>query len=308
MNIFTQGDNKFAEGIEILITSLCENNKFEHNHFYIMQTDISDKNIKKLLDLKNQYDLGITFIKPKGNEFQDPLFKSAPRYYYEGMLRLLMHQYLPEDIDRILYLDSDIIVRKSLKDYYYQGFEGKHIVVHSTKRDGSGNYTYDLEAGLYKLTKIKLPENELIFNNGVFLVNLPLWRRDITEETYLNCLKQNYDDIRLIDQDLMNLVFLGKAKKIIDRNYNCTYYHAIRLPRDYVKYIKENVVILHFVESIKPWKYTKYLSIPLFKLYMQYFRINHLLTYFYRYCIFFLFKPFQYTNKLLKKVFRKSDK
>lgn len=307
MNIFTQGDNKFSEGIEMLITSLCENNKFERNHFYIMQTDISDKNVKKLLKLKSHYDLDITFIKPTGKEFQDSLFKSAPRYYYEGMLRLLMHQYLPKDIDRILYLDSDIIIRKSLKEYYYQDFEGKHIVVHSTRRDGSGNYTYDLEAGLYKLTKIKLPENENIFNNGVFLVNLPLWRKDITEKTYLNCLKANYEDIMLVDQDLMNLVFLGKAKKIIDRNYNCTYYHAIRLPKDYIKYIKENVVILHFVEGIKPWKYSKYLSIPLFRLYMQYYKINHLLSYCYRYSVFYLVKPYQYLYKALKKLSRKKN-
>lgn len=298
MNIFTQGDNKFAEGIEMLITSLCENNKFERNHFYIMQTDISDKNIKRLLKLKTRYDLEITFVKPTGKEFQDSLFKSAPRYYYEGMLRLLMHQYLPNKLDRILYLDSDIIIMKNLKNYYYQDFEGKHIVVHSTRRDGSGNYTYDLEAGLYKLIKIKLPTDELIFNNGVFLVNLPLWRRDITEKTYLDCLVNYYNDIRLVDQDLMNLVFLGKAKKIINRNYNCTYYHKIKLSNDYVKYIKNNVVVLHFVEKTKPWMYTKYCSIPLFGFYMKYYKINHFLSYYYRFLIFYVLKPYHVLKRL----------
>lgn len=304
MNIFTQGDNNFTEGIETLIVSLVVNNPFEQHHFFIMETNISEKNKERIILLQKKYNVLITFIKPKGTEFKDPIFTSMPRYNYEGMLRLLMHNYLPNELDRILYLDADIVVMGSLKDYYYQDFEDKHIVVHSTKRDGSGNHTYDIECGLYDMTKIKLPKDELIFNNGVFLVNLPLWRKDIDEELYLDCLKQNKDDIRFIDQDLMNLVFLGKTKKIIDRNYNCTYRHTIKLPKDYFEYIKNNTKILHFVERIKPWNYKHYLSSRLFYFYMKYYRIEHPISFFYRYLVFYIAKPIHLLTRAYRKLIR----
>ena len=304
MNIFTQGDNNFTEGIETLIVSLCVNNTFEQHHFFIMETNISEKNKGRILSLQKKYKVVITFIKPKGTEFKDPIFTSMPRYNYEGMLRLLMHEYLPNNIDRVLYLDSDIIVMGNLKDYYNQDFEGKHIVVHSTKRDGSGNYTYDIECGLYDMTRIKLPENEPIFNNGVFLANLPFWRKDINEEIYLRYLKQNEGDICFIDQDLMNLVFLGKSKKIIDRNYNCTYRHTIKIPKDYFEYIKTNTKILHFVERIKPWNYKRYLSSRLFYFYMKYYRIEHPISFYYRYSIFYIAKPIHLITRIFRKLIR----
>ena len=192
----------------------------------------------------------------------------------------------------------------SLKEYYYQDFENNYIVVHSTKKDGTGNYTFDIESGLYNMTKINLPKGELIFNNGVFLVNLPLWRKNINEEIYYNCLKQNKNDICFIDQDLMNLVFLGKAKKIIDRNYNCTYRHTIKIPRNYFKYIKKNTKILHFVEKIKPWNYKHYLSSKLFYFYMKYYRIEHPISFYYRFLIFYTAKPIHFIVKVYKKILR----
>ena len=301
MNIFTQGDNNFAEGIETLIVSLCINNGFEKHHFFIMETNISKKNKERIIKLQKKYNVVIDFLKPRGNEFKEEIFVNMPRYNYEGMLRLLMHEYLPQNINRILYLDADIVVMGNLYSYYYQDFENKHIIVHATKRDGSGNYTFDIESGLYELTNIKLPEDELIFNNGVFLANLPLWRKDITEDTYLRCLKTNKNDISFIDQDLMNLVFLGKAKKFIDRNYNCTYRYSIKLPKNYFNYIKNNTKILHFVEKIKPWNYWKYYSTRLFYFYMNYFIIEHPIQFLYRYTVFYFLKPCHFLNKVIRK-------
>ena len=304
MNIFTQGDNNFSEGIETLIVSLCKNNNFENHHFYIMETNITTKNKNKILNLQKKYDVIISFLKPKGTEFKKDLFINAPRYNYEGMLRLLMHEYVPINVDRILYLDADIVVNGNIKDFYYQSFEGKHIVVHSTRRDGGGNYLYDVECGLYNIIKIKLPVNTNVFNNGVFLANLKLWRTDINEQLYIDFLTKNRDDIVLVDQDLMNLVFLEKAKKINNRNYNCTYNHTARLNRKEIKYIKKNVKIIHFVEKIKPWNYSRYLSISIFPFYMKYYKINHPFLYIFRYLIFFFLKPFQVFRIIVRKVIR----
>lgn len=303
MNVFTQANEKFYKGLETLIVSFCVNNNFEKNTFFIVNTDFSKKHLSCLKKLSKNYDFKLFLISPSKKEFQDEVFKNSPRYIYEGMIRLLMHKYVPKYISRIIYLDADIIINKSIKEFYYQDFDEKYIIVHSTRKDGLGNFTFDIESGLFDMMKIPLPKDNLIFNNGVFIADLDKWRIDINEDLYYKFAKKYSKDIMFIDQDLMNLVFGDKAKKIIDRNYNCTYRNSIKIPKNYYDYISKNTCIIHYVEKIKPWMFYHYTS-KLFHFFMKYFKINHPLLSIYMYFIFYCFKPFHFFKRAIKKIFR----
>ena len=48
--------------------------------------------------------------------------------------RIFAHVLLPESIDRILYLDADIIVKNDITSFYAQDFEDKYMIVNEDKK------------------------------------------------------------------------------------------------------------------------------------------------------------------------------
>jgi lipopolysaccharide biosynthesis glycosyltransferase len=48
---------------------------------------------------------------------------------YEAYFSLCCHEYLPADVDRILYIDAgDVIIDGDISDYYFGDFEGKSLI------------------------------------------------------------------------------------------------------------------------------------------------------------------------------------
>ena len=106
-NILVNINKGYVKHFLVMMNSLATSNPESEFDVYIMHTDLDDETKAHIL----------TKIKPNINPIyiymDKSLFKGAPkvkRYPYEIYYRIFAPIMLPESVERILYLDSDLVV------------------------------------------------------------------------------------------------------------------------------------------------------------------------------------------------------
>ncbi len=236
INICLSSDNNYSQYAGVVISSVllnAKNNDFIK--FYILDGGIDDKNKEKILSLKDLKQCEINFIKIDESLFET--YKTIGTHSYISLstyYRLKLASMLP-DVDKILYLDCDIIVTDSLselfntdiKDYYAAG-------VIDTAMKSSGWVP-------------KLEKGNKYFNAGVLLFNLDLIREDNIENKFEQYTKNEIENIRVGDQQIINVVCQGKIKEV-NSQWNVQSSNFVNRS-DYTNSPK----IVHYIGRQKPW-------------------------------------------------------
>lgn len=174
-------------------------------------------------------------------------FQNAPLHMKwisrETYYRLLAQEMLPMDVERVLYLDADMIVLGSLEEFYNQDFAGKLLVACNRwpagKIDGK------------RLEQLTLPKDTVYFNAGTLLYNLTGQRREIDPNILYEYPALFYKQLKYGDQDVLNAVFYGLTKFADWRIYNHFDYEIAR-QRDAERVLRR-CKILHYNGNGKPW-------------------------------------------------------
>ena len=237
-------DENYSEQLSVAITSLLLNSDEDESFsFYVLNEKMSEINRKKILALKKTKDFEINFIDVDANAFIDfPIPRnrwteckestiSRPAYFKYLIANQLSH------LDKVLYLDCDILVINTLKELY--------------NIDIGENYAamvQDVENE--KLSKTFQLSN--YFNTGVMLINLKKWREEKINDRLMQATYDNIDSILFADQDIFNIVFENKIMKLPKRwNYQfflCNKEDNISLYQNV-----HNYNIIHFAGKNKPW-------------------------------------------------------
>ena len=184
----------------------------------------------------------------------DTLFEGFPetdRYPKEIYYRLAAPLLLPENLSRILYLDTDTIVINPLQELYDTDFEGNLFAGCSHTRKM-----------LTKINQLRLKSDkaEAYVNTGVLLMNLPLLRKTVRMQDICQYVKDHETALTLPDQDILAALY-GDRVKLLDtlrfnlsdrvmRIHNASHpHHKIDL-----SWFKQNTVIIHYCGRNKPWK------------------------------------------------------
>lgn len=117
---------------------------------------------------------------------------------------------LISNVDKILYLDSDIVVNKSLSDLFDMPIDGFYALV-----------TEDLGIVREYKTHIGMSVSDLYFNSGVMMLNNKICIENNVERQYGECFfnNDNYKRLMFQDRDVLNLVFRNKVG-VIEHKYN----------------------------------------------------------------------------------------
>lgn len=168
--------------------------------------------------------------------------------------RTLLPDLLPE-LDRVLYLDTDIIVRDSLSSFF--------------DRDLGDSYAACINDYLAAIAHPEVAKNidiayDKYFNSGVMLLNLRTLRRDGGGQRILNIAKKNITHLHFPDQDALNLA-LGFNAQLVDPCWNypalsdeyfSRYSGNPQLELASCKRVRESgfsPVIVHYSAHPKPW-------------------------------------------------------
>jgi len=248
MNILVALDSNYIKPLKVMLKSLFFNNENEKFSIYLMHSTIS---YEELNDLDN-------YIAGHGSKLEivnvdDSYFADAPtllHYTKEMYYRLLAYKFLPEDLDRILYLDPDILVINPIEKLYYMDIEGYLYAA-----------AYHDKPSIKGINKIRLNPYEIdaYYNSGVLLMNLGLQRQFIDEKVIYEFVEKNRSKLIMPDQDILNALYSKKIKSIDEKlyNYDVRYFNYYKILSNNVwdmDHVIRNTIILHFCGKKKPWK------------------------------------------------------
>jgi lipopolysaccharide biosynthesis glycosyltransferase len=234
-------NDKYALSCAAMIKSLLVNHKGDENiDFYLFYKKLGKFNKEKLLQsiesekLKvypidlNKLPLNIANLLQK--------YKSHPGFY-----RLLIPYVLPEETDRAIYLDSDIIVQEDINMLWNTDFEDKIILAAQDAKEHTIGWKY----GIRNYKELGLNPNLKYFNSGVLVMNLKKMRKEnISKKVVDRIIKNNKFSTPYElggDQYGLNIVLVGRWGEL-DARWN-------QFP--YIPYDKEPYIV-HYVTSNKP--------------------------------------------------------
>lgn len=247
MHIFFASDNNFVLPLTNAISSILRNASEEDYHnFYILDKNISLKNKKRINNLKKIKDFSIEYIKIEDSLFVDcPLTKECSHISLQTYYRYIIPRLKPE-LEKILYLDCDILVVDSLKELWNVELGDSYCAVVEELYKGTSQEAERLNIESY-------------FNAGVLLINNAKWVKENITECLFNATRELYVNKNLIwqDQDVLNYVFKDNVKWISPKfNYqqNCyPNYTYTRYTKTDIDEAESNTGIIHYNTRIKPW-------------------------------------------------------
>jgi lipopolysaccharide biosynthesis glycosyltransferase len=247
MNILLAPNNYYVMPTIVLLQSLFEAEQASMD-IYVIHSELTAENIGKLE----------SFITGHGSQMHlvtiDPAIlgkvHTSIHITKETYYRLLAQELLPESVERVLYLDGDMVVTKSLRGLYDLSF---------TDETGKENFYVVCEGpGVSRrewsvYDNLGIPHEYPYFNAGVLLMNLKLLREKFDLQILLNFIAARGENLKYHDQDALNALFYDKVIYTDWHIYNQTVLHvrdkseaAQRLP---------DAAIIHYAGSDKPWKH-----------------------------------------------------
>jgi len=241
-NLVFAFDEGYAQHFCVAYYSLFENNKDLEFNIYILHSKISNRTKSILEEFAASFQRKIKFIYINDDKFSGLVmghhFKKS-NYY-----RLL----IPEVVngDKVLYLDSDIIVNASIKelfdidisDYYLAAVGG---------------------AGFNRHEELKMKSDAKYFNSGVMLINVKKWVDTGLHKKAIRFALENPYVIKFVDQCALNSVVNGEWLSLSPAwNQQTAFFEKDRF--DYfseqqIEHALNHPAIIHYTGSSKPWQY-----------------------------------------------------
>lgn len=240
MNLMIAVNRNYIPVCKTMLFSFFQYHKKRDVSVFILNSTLKNDEVLELVNYIQILGATPTVIEVNGEFFKNmPL--SLERFSVEIYFRILAQDLLPKHIDRVLWLDSDMIITGNIEDFYDQNFDNNMLVV---CRD------FGYQTDLVKKIKLSLDlkSEHDYFNSGVILFDLKTIREKITFDKLYNIMHRYENELIYPDQDLLNNIYQGKVKYANEVEYN----YQVNNTYD-VDINKLNIKILHYAGDKKPW-------------------------------------------------------
>lgn len=241
MNILISVNDNFVNQAITMLYSLRMNFRGGVNVFHLSIT-ISENGLKTLQEFVEEK-LNGRFISIKPDDaFLKELPLYSKRFSIETYSRIIAQDVLPSEVDRILWLDADMIICKDIEEFYNMGFGNKAIICAADLRQ---------DALAAHKSNLGISQGDIYFNAGVILFNLNKLRLEYPKNKVYECIKEIEAELIYQDQDILNVLY-SQDKKIVDYK---VYNYQLDCEKNIPKELIGNIVVLHYTGKAKPWIY-----------------------------------------------------
>lgn len=250
LNLLFSIDSHFTNQLKTTLLSIVQNTRHCSINVYVLQ-----KNRLAQSESLNAYckKIGITYFPIVIGD--DLLFENAPvskRYPETIYYRLVAHKYLPSNLDKILYLDADILCINDLLPLY-------QVEINDYLFAASSHQNLTNMTNVINKVRLKSYESENYYNSGVLLINLKRARTDILPMDIFKFIENNKYNLLLPDQDILNGLYAEAILALPDQLYNFdarknATYEALSMGEWHSSWVVEHTVLLHFCGKGKPWQ------------------------------------------------------
>lgn len=162
--------------------------------------------------------------------------------------RILIPEILPKSVDRVLYLDCDVVVNDSLDDLFTMSLDSKSVAGCLDTQD------YDMEV----FHRLGYERRLRYICTGVLLMNLKYWRTNNLKSQILEYAVGR--NLKFPDQDAINHVCCN-SKIVLSPMYGVlvTYFRNKKFMKEHYKLLPlllASPQIIHYA-GYQPWNYAK---------------------------------------------------
>ncbi len=179
----------------------------------------------------------------------DRVLPLNPRAHYtlDNWTRLWVADFFGANIDRALYLDSDMVIVGSVAPLWNVDLGGALLGA------------VDIPGSQRGVENLGMRAEDGYFNAGVLLIDIEQWRRTRALDEALDYVSANHARLRELDQDVLNACFHGRRKRL-DYKWNVIrpFFReppVLPLPRAEIQAVLREARIIHFNGWSKPWTY-----------------------------------------------------
>ncbi len=210
MNVAYHSSDAYARILAVSIASLFENNQTcDEINVYIIERCIVDETRAALNSIAQKYGRNIIYIPmPDINAKEDlRLQKVKKKWIFDSYCRIYLDDLLPDSVEKVLYLDSDVLVTDSLQELWNTDLS-KNVA--AGVKDCISQKYYEL---------LGLKDGAHYCNSGVILINLKKWREDHIGDQIRQFVHNRNGYVFFMEQTVINGVIQDKWL-ILPARYN----------------------------------------------------------------------------------------
>lgn len=241
INILVTLNSNYIHPLTVMLRSLMDSNMFETFSLYVAHSSLTQADFDEI-DANIDHDRMTVYPITVPDELLEdaPLLKRTSKETY---YRLLAVDYLPESLDRILYVDPDTLIINNLSDFYNIDF-GDNLLAGAT-------HVYSF-IRRYNIKRLGMPKDGEYINAGVLMMNLDGLRKSYTVEEIYGYIRTHLDRLPLADQDVLNALYGDKTIALSPAIINCDE-KTCRLRGLTPWQVRLNTLIIHYDGKDKPW-------------------------------------------------------
>lgn len=241
-------DRNYLKVLSVMLYSLSQSDPEGVYTVYVVNNTLTEEDFASLSALLPRTEL-------VNVQVPEDLLQNAPvsdRYPTEMYYRLFAARYLPQQLERILYLDPDLVVLHSLRSLYQIDFDGKLFAAAS-----------HIESRTFRelnRRRLHLSEHAKYLNSGVMMMNLALLRKE-SPQTIIDYIQSHKATLLLPDQDVFNALYADRTVPLDPLVYNLGEKYLrlknLHLPpaeKLTLDWVRSNTAIVHYYGRNKPWK------------------------------------------------------
>ncbi|MBC2606932.1 glycosyltransferase family 8 protein [Pelagicoccus albus] len=270
INVACACDNSFAMPLAVMVRSILDTlSCSEKIELFVLDGGVSPENKKKVLSSWEAHRVDVNWLSPELSDISG--LRVSGHVNLLTYFRILLPRMLPERVERVIYLDCDMVVRKDLSvlwdtplgDYALCAVQDMTVPVMNAS-EGLENYEMcrpflSLDVPLNTYRELSISPTCKYFNAGLLFINLKMWRKERIAERVLSYLRNYNERIQFWDQDGLNAVLYNQWGEL-DLRWN-QIPHIYRYPSwrhspfDEVDFelARNEPWIIHYAASDKPW-------------------------------------------------------
>lgn len=262
-------DNAYVMGLAVTLTSAAQSLDSQHRLIVdLVDGGISIENRERLIDTCTAQGIELCW-----RELNDPRLDQLPVSHHisrTAYFRVLLGELL-SDRKRVLYLDSDLLIRDDLLELWQTElgeswcaaaadvgcpYFDAYRVLRNIRRAGPYLSVF---RPIRNYRQLGFSGQEPYFNSGLLLIDLEAWREEKIAERTLACLEANRRFVWCWDQYGLNVILAHHWKRWPVRwNVGAHLYEypndqSLPLPVDECMEALANPAVIHFTTNRKPW-------------------------------------------------------
>ena len=225
------GDYAYIRQIETAMKSLCRHNS--HVKIYLLNQDIPQEWFSQIRIYLQEMGGDLIDCKLIGQQYKMNWSNKLPHINHMTFARYFIPDFVTED--KVLYLDSDLIVTGDLTDLFELDL-GENYLAAARSCFGAG----------------------LGFNAGVLLINNKKWRSENIRQKLIELTEKEHENVKEGDQSILNMLFKDQYSLLEDKYNFQIGFDAGAAEKNHAFIFEIPLTplpkILHYISPDKPWK------------------------------------------------------